>query len=68
MQLTNYIIKKMVEYHIIDNDDKEIYIYGLNTGIMIILKFAHFFNLFLFNEKNGYGYNFIIIIYSFTFP
>lgn len=42
MQLTNYIIKKMVEYHIIDNDDKEIYIYGLNTGIMIILNLLTF--------------------------
>ena len=42
MQFTNYILKKMIDYHIIDNDDKEIYIYGLNTGIMIII------NLFTF--------------------
>ena len=50
MSVSDYLVNKMLQKNIVV-DDKEIYIYGLNNGIMILINFMTTFFLSFMMQK-----------------
>lgn len=61
MSVADYLVNKMLQKNIVV-DDKEIYIYGLNNGIMILINFMTTFFLSFMMQKT-----FILLFFLVSF-
>ena len=61
MSIADYLVDKMLQKNIVV-DDKEIYIYGLNNGIMILINFMTTFFLSFMMQKT-----FILLFFLVSF-
>lgn len=65
MSVADYLVNKMLQNNIVV-DDKEIYIYGLNNGIMILINFMTTFFLSFMMQKHLFCYFFLFRLYHYV--
>ena len=65
MSIADYLVDKMLQKNIVV-DDKEIYIYGLNNGIMILINFMTTFFLSFMMQKTFILLFFLVSLYHYV--